>query len=74
MADTFTSFSVRFQLPSNELLFIDFMLVQLTRVSCLLFKSVLVASTEVSALIVIPDELNVSHIQVQAIALAAVSL
>ena len=32
--DTFTSFSVRFQLPSNELLFIDFMLVQLTNVSC----------------------------------------
>ena len=36
MADTLTSFSVRFQLPSNELLFMDFMLDWFTNLSCLL--------------------------------------
>lgn len=36
VADTFTSFSVMFQLPSNELLFMDFMLDWFTNLSCLL--------------------------------------
>ena len=44
VADTLTSFSVRFQLPSNELLFIFLILVQLTSLSCFLYTCASVAT------------------------------
>lgn len=65
---------VIFQVHNKLSLLTVLMLVQLTNVSCLLFKSVLVASTEVSALIVILPLPHHKLIQVQATAFAQVFL